>query len=116
MMTATKAKRPYTRKAPKDYSAKTMYSRLRSLVNMRKHWFTYPTSTIYTPEPKLMYALERVDGWLDYAKNFTEVNFYSKIQKEKADIIMILPSSTGKQKTVRENILDDLEFTKQYAV
>lgn len=115
-MSATTAKRPYNRKAPKDYSAKAMYSRLRSLVNMRKHWFTYTANTIYTPEPKLMYALERVDAWLSYAKNFTEVNFYRKIQKEKNDINMILPSSTGKQKTMRENILDDINYTKQYAL
>lgn len=114
MITMQKAKRTYNRTATKDYTAKAMYSRLRALVNMRKYW--YSSNGVYRVEPKLLYALERVDAWLNYALNFTEENFYRKVQKEKLDIISILPSSTGKQKPVRENILDDIQFTNKYAI
>lgn len=96
--------------APKtiDYSNTAIAKRLQNLYNMRQHWFM--AKGINRPEPKLIYALERLGAWVPKCKYWTIENLARKVNSSKQDIELILPSATGKQANFRFDILNDIQF------
>lgn len=91
-----------------NYSPATISKKLRALYNMRTAWFMQ--TGINRPEPKLLYAVERLGMWIPNCTKWTAQNLYNKVAACQADIKLILPSATGKQSKFRAEIENYISF------
>lgn len=91
-----------------NYSPATISKKLRALYNMRTVWFMQ--IGINRPEPKLLYAVERLGMWIPKCTKWTAQNLYNKVAACQADIKLILPSATGKQSKFRAEIENYISF------
>lgn len=91
-----------------NYAPATIAKKLQSLYNMRVKWFML--SGIDRPEPKLLYAVERLGNWIPNCSKWTSQNLYNKVAACSADIKLILPTATGKQAKFRAELENYISF------
>lgn len=91
-----------------NYNHATIAKKLHALYNMRTAWFMQ--TGINRPEPKLLYAVERLGMWIPKCTKWTAQNLYNKVAACQADIKLILPSATGKQSKFRAEIENYISF------
>lgn len=96
-----------------DYSTQAISTRLKNLYNSRTAW--YNSKGIDRPEPKLLYALNRLGLWIPRCGGYTPQNLINKVASCHEDIRLVLPSATGRQANVRAQLLNDINYCQANA-